>query len=339
MRIAATISMLLSVLLTGAQSADNPSQYVVHLPMINPAAIVHKPAMNGALFYKQQWVGFEGAPTTVYANFNLPIHNFSSYVGASLSNRSVGVTNRFSFSGIYAYKGVLSDNAYFSLALSPGVEAIQSNYGDIRTDYENDPLFGGQAVNMTSINTGFGAFFFHSRYFAGLSIAQLFHNSFEAVSAGSNQGKLSFDAKQIPLALHGGWRTDIGPLFSIEPSSVVRYISGNPLQVDVNAMVLYRRKMGILLGYRTANQLVLGFNVQAGRDWRIAYAYHTQLGGALSTANSGSHEIGIVFGADNLRTTRVNMPGQVKRYKRKLKRNEKEPIYNPGGKLKKQPFS
>jgi type IX secretion system PorP/SprF family membrane protein len=324
-----------------AQSADNPGQYVVHLPLVNPAAIVQKQSMNGALFYKQQWVGFEGAPANLFANFNMPLHAANSFVGATLENNSIGVTNRFKFRGIYAYKVTLSDNSYFSLALNPGIESLQSNFDEVKTDYENDPLFGGQAVNMTSFNSGFGAYYYASKFYAGLAIPQLLYNRFEAVSPGVNKGKLGFDSKQIPLHLMGGWRTDINPLFSFEPSVMLRYTPSNPVQADINAMVVYRRKIGLGLMYRTSNQLAAGLNVQVSRDWKIAYAYHTQLGGQLANFNSGSHEIGIVFGADNVRTARVNLPGQIRKYKRKQKRKSRkeEPQLNPGGKLKKQPFS
>lgn len=334
------IAFLLSAPNVMGQAINNHTQYIVHLPLVNPAAIVQKSSINGALFYKQQWVGFEGAPSSLFANFNMPLHKANSYLGGTLENDAVGVTNRFKFRAIYAYKAIFNDYSFFSLSLNPGIESVQSKLGEVRTDYENDPLFGGQTVKMTSINTGFGAYYYASRFYLGFTAAQLFYNTFESISAGNNQGKTTFDARQIPMMFHGGWRTDLNPLFTLEPSALVRYSGANPLQADINAMLLYRRKMGIAITYRTSNQVVVGFNIQASRDWRITYAYNTQLGAQLANNNSGSHEIGVVFGADNVRSTRVNLPGQIKKYKRiNARRLKREPVFNPGGKRKKQPYS
>lgn len=60
---------------TMAQQQMHLSQYALHQPFLNPASTAMIKNMNGALVYRHQWTGFEGAPKVAGVNFNVPFKN------------------------------------------------------------------------------------------------------------------------------------------------------------------------------------------------------------------------------------------------------------------------
>ena len=57
-----TIAFIISTVVGFSQNQYHISQNMMYQPFINPSVIGSYSNLNGALFYKNQWTGFEGAP-------------------------------------------------------------------------------------------------------------------------------------------------------------------------------------------------------------------------------------------------------------------------------------
>ena len=66
---------------TTAQQSPEVSQYLIHQPFVNTASITKSGAQNAALIFKQQWIGYQGAPTSLFMNFNMPLKSASRFGG------------------------------------------------------------------------------------------------------------------------------------------------------------------------------------------------------------------------------------------------------------------
>ena len=331
-----------------AQQSPEVSQYVIHQPFVNTASITKSGAQNGALIFKQQWLGYEGAPTSFFMNYNMPLKSASRFGGILLSNDRIGIHNNARLSAIYAHKFRIDGNSFFSLSAAPGLQFIQSDYTQIQTDFPDDPIFQGSATSMFSVNMGAGAYYFNKKFFAGLALPTLLYNHFEPTGT-ENKGTIGFDIKQIPLNLTGGWKKDLGKFFSIQPSFLLKYEVASAMQIDINAMAEYREVIGFGLSYRTTQAVNIMANYRISKLFKIGYAFNTQIGSKLGSYHSGTHEVALLYGIENGRQTSINIPKKIKRYRKKkakerkkaLKKLQKEqPELAPGGKRNnKQPYS
>ncbi|MCB0481109.1 MAG: type IX secretion system membrane protein PorP/SprF [Flavobacteriales bacterium] len=347
------VALIFGVLTAFGQKIPETSLYILHQPFVNPASVSKYGSMSGAFSFKQQWVGYEGAPQSLFANFNMPLKRDRT-AGGLISNDKLGIHNTFKIQGLYAQKFRIDRTSFFSLAVTPGIDLLQNDYAAVQTDYANDPLFSGNSVSMFSVNMGAGGYYYAKKLYAGIAIPEFFYNHFEAVNPGENKGKLTLNLKNMPLYFMGGWKTDVGKFITLKPSSMVRYQPGSALQVDVTCLAEYREQIGFGITYRTLNSLNFIASYQINRDFKVGYGYNTQLGSQLNTYNSGTHEIGLMFGTGNMKRSNVNLPKKIKKYKKAklkeiqkaMKATEKErkkkdkdavPL-EPGGKRKKQPY-
>lgn len=346
----ASILLVVFVATSGlAQQSPDVAQYVLHQPFVNPASIAKSTAQNGAFIFKQQWIGYEGAPSSLFMNFNMPLKSANRFGGIMLQNDNIGIHNNISLAGIYAHKFRIDRSSFFALSASPGFEFIQSDYTQIETDFPDDPTFQGTAATMFSVNMGAGAYYFNKKFFGGIAAPQLLYNHFEPTTAGENKGKIGFDIKQVPVNLTGGWKKDLTRYITLQPSILMKYEIGSAMQIDINALAEYREMIGFGLSYRTTKSLNIMANYRINKLFKVGYAFNTQIGAKLATYHSGTHEIALFYGIENGRQANINLPKKIKKYRKKKAKEQKKalkklqkdaPLLNPGGKReKKQPYS
>ncbi|UTW60787.1 type IX secretion system membrane protein PorP/SprF [bacterium SCSIO 12741] len=326
------LSAMLLVGMLHAQQTPVSAQYQLHPPLVNPAAISLKNSINGAMLIQRQWWGHEDAPTTFYLNANAPLINDDNMVGILVVNDNISIHNVFKFSAIYSRKFKLDQGSFFSLALSPGLELIQSDYSKINTDFAGDPIFAGQSVTQTSFNSGFGGYYYNKRFYAGVSIPRLMYNYQEGGNNGESSPKTTIDLNQMPLYVNLGWKKDLGPIVTFKPSAMVRYQQGSPMQIDFNALFEYRETIGVGVSYRTMNSMNFLANYKLPGDFQVGYAYSMQFGSQLNPYHSGSHEIMLIYGMGNVSRTNIDLPDQVRDYRKQKDKDVKRA--KRGGKKK-----
>lgn len=350
-----------------AQNSPETAQYVLHQPFANTSAIAYKSSRSGAFLFKQQWVGNEGAPSTMLLNFNMPLRSASRFGGILVSNDRIGIHNNTRASLIYAQKFDLTEGSFLTFSAAPGFEMLQSDYSKIQTDFPDDPIYAGGAISLVSFNLASGVSYYNKKFFVGLALPRMLNNHFESVNLGTNKGKIGFDFKQVPFLLSAGWKKDVGKFFTLKPSFLMRYQIGSAMQLDVNAMLEYRESIGIGLSYRTMNTLNVLANYRINKDFKIGYAYNMQMGSVLSqnlkptaetqngTSSSigntlpGTHEIVLIYGMENGRQANINLPKKIRKHRKKkvkevrkaLKKldKDKEKLSPGREREKKQPYS
>jgi type IX secretion system PorP/SprF family membrane protein len=86
----------------------------------NPAATGFSNYLNTYIFARQQWIGFEGAPSTQVFNANSYFERIRSGVGISITNDIVGRNKLFNAKLAYAYHVQAGRDQYVSFGLGAG---------------------------------------------------------------------------------------------------------------------------------------------------------------------------------------------------------------------------
>lgn len=290
-------SLLVFVLCIGTKKATAQNQYLVsqymlHHGFVNPAAIANTTKINGAAFYRTQWVGFDGAPVLQGLNFNMPFGEGNQAAGLTILHDQIGVNRSIEVTGTYAYRLKVAMNQYLSFGVSGTLALMQSNFANVETTTPNDPVYSSNTPTFAMPNFKLGAYYFGNNFYAGFSIPNLLQNK---ITFGTEYtGKTEFNFEAMHFYLNGGYKWEVNRDFDLNFSTMLKNISGAPLQIDLNATAVFNKKFGIGFSYRTSKELVALLNFQLAPSWRLGYAYDFNFN-KIGNYSNGSHELMVVF--------------------------------------------
>src|SRR6478609_6469846 len=159
--------------LTGAEAQQNPhyTQYMYNMNVINPAYAGSKDHLSGALLYRNQWVGVDGAPTTFSLSGSAPIgKNVGG--GLSLISDQIGPVKEQNVYADFSYTLDLVGEHRLAFGLKAGATFQKIGlFSDISGTLPEptDPAFSENTSN-TFMNFGAGAFYYTDKYYVALSV-------------------------------------------------------------------------------------------------------------------------------------------------------------------------
>ena len=323
--------LTLAVSLAGsAQQRPHYTQYILNNYILNPALSGIENYTDLKLSTRDQWVGLNGAPKTMYLSVQAPIgkkdyrttstsfqvpgdnprgrnywENYTAAdphhgVGLTVINDKTGSFNRFTANATYAYHLGLSPTTNLSAGFSAGITniSIDRTKHDFTGDgYPFDPATGASLsgeLNRLRPDIGFGMWLYSKNYFIGLSAQQIIPQKIILTDDAAFQGK----GRLVPhIFLTGGYRFLIGEDFNAIPSLMVKYIQGSSkydVQPEVNLKMQYRDDAWIGGSYRYENGYAAMAGINIGNTLNVGYAYDFTTT-ALNTVSKGTHEILVGF--------------------------------------------
>jgi len=290
------IITLITVFISVASMAQNQyhiSQFMLHQPFINPAAQASYSNLNGALFYKTQWTNFVGAPEIAGFNINSSLGKLkNNSLGLTVVKDKIGLNNNYDVSANYAYRFKTGEKSYLSLGLGASLMMMQSNLGDAHTIMTNDPVFSGNTQTFLMPNFKFGAYFFMDKFYVGFASPNLLKNR---ITFGTElESSTEFDVSNMHFYLHSGYQFELNDDFDLMTSIMLKNVSGAPLQIGLNAQVVYKEKLGIGAAFRTSKEITGLVNYQVMPELKVGYAYDYNFG-LIGNYSNGTHEIMLIY--------------------------------------------
>ncbi len=254
------------------------------LPYYNPAATGKEEALTAGLFYRNQWAGYDAAPSTLFFTANAPLKNPKVALGVKLEHESTGSTNYTGFFFDYAYRVQLGANK-LSLALEGGIYSLSQDVVTLR-DGQFDRAMNENNSSSILPNFGVGALYYGKSYWISFSVPRLL--GFESKESGEYGIKVSGVNRDYVLA--GGGTLRINSNFGIEPSAFINYNSGLELRYVANVMAVYKERYKAGLGYRSEGAMIFALAFDINRQISLAYSYDLFFGD-VANISSSSHEI------------------------------------------------
>lgn len=252
----------------------------------NPGYAGSNQAICASTIHRQQWVGFEGRPTSTvfhaHGEFN-PL-KIRSGVGISILQDNIGFMKTFGFKVNYAYRTTVSTDGVLGIGLGLGLQNNSFNGDWITPNGQNpwlDPAVPRQESHI-SPDLDFGAFFKSEKLWAGLSLTHLF------------EPKIKFDNGFEPnVTRHyyfvGGYNFLPDPKLRIMPSVFFKSDLATS-QITLNTIVEYNRRFwgGVSYNIKDALTAMVGAHLNNGISFGYAYDFVMS---DIGSYNSGSHEI------------------------------------------------
>jgi type IX secretion system PorP/SprF family membrane protein len=261
------------------------SQYWINGLAINPAYTGSRECFSNTLLYRNQWMGFEGAPVTQTLSSHAPFKDEKNAVGIFLFHEQIGVTDYIDIYGNYAFRFKLGGGK-LSLGLRAGVTLFQGDYADISADPEG--LITDLVLNNESAvlpNVGVGAYYYNDKYFVGLSVPKLLSHELK-----SSKKEMSVSPNNYDFLLTAGYLFKITETVKFKPSFLFRYRLDNTAQVDISGNFILYDLIWFGGSYRINDGLGMLLEYQFSNQIRAGAAYDFAMGD-LAGQHNGSLEI------------------------------------------------
>jgi len=280
---------------------------------INPAATEISNYANAYLIARQQWIGFQGAPSTQMLNVHGYLDEIRSSFGLSIVNDVVGRSRNLNIMLTYAYHLRVGDVSYLAFGIGAGLQNRRIDGDLIFEQMENsidfEDLLHGRRGIRPSVN--FGITYSMPNFVFGISATNLSRFFYSAD-----------DWFRLPLHIYSFMEIgiDMGDMVRFTPrvqfmsamgSSTAPFLNGSDTirlnftdqfdaVLDLGGKFMFADRFWIGASFRSdatfsrnagrSASAMIGVNI--GPNFRLGYSYDHNFGNALRRARTfGSHEI------------------------------------------------
>jgi type IX secretion system PorP/SprF family membrane protein len=283
-----------------AQTEPMYSQYMYNMLGVNPAYAGNREALSLNFFQRNQWVGIKGAPKTTSISMDQSIKEGKLGWGLQVYDDRLGVESATGFNGMLSTRVQISEKGILSGGLSFGMMNYRINLNDVNNrNNPNDPSFiSTDNPSKWNPSLGMGIYYNTDRFYAGMSTPSILKArlaSYENINTSIQKS----DA--FHLFANAGYVFDINEDIKLKPSTMVKMVSGAPIETDINLNVWLKDVLGFGASYRTGDAFVGMVELQANSNLRFGYAYDMPFN-PLKYFTKGSHELMLRYEFGNYKT-------------------------------------
>lgn len=293
--------ILLGTYSGSAQQDPQYTQYMYNTQVINPAYVGSREALSFGLLGRTQWVNFEGAPKTGTFTVNSPIGVLGNMgLGLSIVHDELGPAVESNITIDYSYTINTSDTDKVSFGLKAGLDLLDVDFTKLNI-FDQGDIFENNIDSKIQPQIGAGVYYHTDRFYTGLSVPNFLNTKhFDESQIGniindpSGTAGSTTAAERLHYFLIAGYVFDLGDNLKFKPATLIKLVSGAPLEWDASANFLINEKFTIGASYRwsAAMSAMAGFQISDEIFIGVGYDYQTT---DIETYSDGSYEVFLRF--------------------------------------------
>ena len=315
-----TLILILTCFLIAAQQIPLNSLYYQNLYMVNSAEVGKNKNLEFHLSHRQQWVGFEGAPTTTWFSAQKKINRNLNF-GVRFNYDQISFFEKLQFDASTSYLLKIDKNNELTLGLSVGViqgSLVMNNM--VATDY-SDELLLNNGVNGVGFHSDFGiAYSLNKKLNVGISFPNLFTTSFNLEPLNMDQ---TYDYKTHRI-LYISYEFSMSSDVKFTPILLSRKAVGLSNQIDLIGNFNFQDNYWGGLGFRQQGGFLVNLGFSPVNNLKLTYSYEFN-NSNIASFSSGSHEIMLSY---TLKKKKEPESDENKELKEEEKELETEPNIN-----------
>ena len=305
-------TILLTLLYTASFSQSRPllGQYFQNLPAFAPALTGANDFLDIRFSYRQQWVGFEGAPRTVYLSAYSSLQNkeketwpgtlrlgegdldatiqLKHGIGGYLRYNEEGAFKQQDFNLNYAVHVPVFRRTYLSFGVSAGLNNEKVDIADITVKNgagdETYQSYLSDGASNTYFNLTGGFALTSDRYYLAYSALPLLRTFV------SGNEKVYQDESYMRHQILAGGRLYLNQDVELIPNGFLRIDKTMPVLFDAGLRLRYQQKYWTGLSYRNDGTFIGMLGLTFNDLLSLSYSY--ELGTSdISTYHHGTHEV------------------------------------------------
>ena len=254
--------------ISSAQQVPQFSQNMFNKLANNPGSAGSGQAICATVLHRSQWMGFDGAPTTLNLSVDAPIPSMHGGVGINIMSDAIGEYSNLGLQLSYAYRTELG-NGQLGIGGSFGMFQSGLNGTLLNPSQSGDGSIPDGEVSGSAIDFGGGIYYNTQDVYLGLSTLHITEPSIE-----------KDDGSVINLSRHyfllAGFYHELNPLLSLNPSIYLKS-DGTTSQLDINTNILYNNRIWGGVSYRLDEGIVLLTGMNINEDLKFGLAYDVVL--------------------------------------------------------------
>ena len=275
-----------------AQTEPMYSQYMYNMLGVNPAYAGNREVLGLNFFQRNQWVGLRGAPKTTSLSLDQSIKEGKIGLGIQMYSDQLNVEEANGINGFLSSRIKLSDKGILSVGLSVGLMNYQFNSYDVANRITtDDKTFITIIPSQWNPSVGFGLYYNTDQFYVGVSSPSVLKSrlaKYENFVSGIQK------TDDFHLFTTMGYVIKINEEINLKPSTMIKMVSGAPIEFDLNTNVWLKDILGLGVSYRTGDAVLGMAEIQTSPNLRFGYAYDMPFS-PLKPYTRGSHEIMIRY--------------------------------------------
>ncbi len=287
MRLISKITLIVCMVFSFLGKAQQQSLYTNYLLnnyAYNPAVAGAQPYLQANLSYRNQWVGFEGAPKTFLVSMYGPLKKAKNVgIGGMVISDKAGLITTNTGYLTFAYQVKVNKKTRLGLGLSGGLKQFTVRLYDVKAyDKGDEYLQGSSTLNANVFDANAGLYLHGERFFLGLSSMNMLNNK---ITWKNPTGRLTPHYYAVI-----GYNFKLNKDFAMQPSVLLKYNEPAPVQLEYTMKFSFKDMVWIGGSYRDNDAIGMMMGVTVIKKLNIAYAFDYSLT-SIKKYNQGSHEI------------------------------------------------
>lgn len=246
-----------------AQQDPQFTQYFDNALFVNPAYAGSTGMLSATTIHREQWVGFEGRPSSTTMSLHSPLSYESVGLGLTAVRDVIGPLSQTMFYGDFSYSLKLTKTSKLAFGLKAGLNLINSQTSSLSTTQSGDVNLMNNMRNRVNPNFGFGMYYHSPRFFAGISTPKLIEQSIDGTET-NKEKRHYFAIVGAVLSVSKDWK--------IRPTSQIKATVGAPMSIDFSVAGIYSDKIWIGSMYRLNAAYGVFAQYQINPQFRIGIA-------------------------------------------------------------------
>lgn len=233
-----------------AQSTGTFSIFAPQLVPTNPAVAGWLGVPSLTLTARQQWMGFEGAPSTQVLSFQSPLLGKRLGIGASVENDMMGIQSAQTATFGLSYAVVKAQHFGFRMGLHGVGRRWRYNFEAVQNlpDVDDPALSGLTAADKMVFNVGAGALLYYRHSWLGVSVPFAIENEYGFAP----QTPLTSQEMRI-LQVTGGLVFPVSENLMLKNAFCWKLTNSlMPWSIEMNGNFVWQERIGFGLGYRAS---------------------------------------------------------------------------------------
>ncbi len=260
--------------------------------IINPASITDQYLAEFNMAVRQQWTGFNGSPTTLFASGTLYLDEMHTQLGLKIMQDKVGFTSTTNIGLSYAYAIRFNYDWKLNLGLGLSFQSLGYDVSEVNSPTANDPTVLTRLINENNINSDVGFELTNKSYRLGLASQNIFSlfapinrlfvntNFIYAIYRDSNHDSFNLGYGVCGIQYSNLYQMEFNLTGYFKPTPKT-----NPFQLG--------------LVYRTWSEVGVLFGFDVSHNFRVSYSYDYNFSG-ISTTSFGTHELMLTYKLDKV---------------------------------------
>jgi len=277
-----------------AQQRGIHSNFLLNNYYYNPAIVGSNEVHTANISYRNQWVGFDGAPSMIMGNVTGSFKNQGKHgYGLTLLSQTTGITQTTGAYVNYAHHFKLNDEIKLGLGIQPGFMQYRIKLYDAQLADQGDEVLTGSVYSATAFDVSSGFHLYSKKFFVMGAMHHMLSRDIQFTSYNSSLEFHYTGIAGVNFHLNADPKSKKMPI-DLQPSLLIRYVKPVPVQYSVMLKATFNKKYWAGLIFRSDDALGLSAGMRISDKFSLGYGFDYTLTG-LSSYHAGSHEIALSY--------------------------------------------